>query len=298
MCIGDLMLDIVVRTTVEIEVGTDVPGSVRLRLGGSAGNTCRAFAGLGGKAALVCATGDDSLGSRLITAHRSADVSVHAVRIPGMTARLAAVIAPNGERSFVTDRGVADSLSAAALKSRWFARADVLHLPAYSLLNAPLSGACVAAAEMVRARAGLVSVDLASRAPLLAAGGAGLDAIRHVRPTILFANNDEAAVVDSLGSRLLDLAPIAVIKLGAGGCRVVWRLPNHDDETREIEIGTKPLATDDSTGAGDAFAAGFLYAFISASRKQSFATTLRHAALSGHRTAAAMLTSARPELQL
>jgi len=168
VCIGDLMLDVVVRSS-EVDVGTDVPGSVRFRLGGSAGNTCRAFVGLGGKAALVCAVGSDSLGQRLVAARRKTKVTVHAVAKRGLTPRLAVLVAPSGERSFITERGVADSLAPSSLKPSWFARADVLHLPAYSLLNSPLAEACFSASALVRARGGLVSVDLASRAPLLAA---------------------------------------------------------------------------------------------------------------------------------
>src|SRR4051794_37873867 len=217
ICIGDLMLDVVVRPDLSLEAGTDVPGSVRFRLGGSAGNSCRTFVTLGGKAALVCAVGSDGLGKRLVAAHRADDVTVHAVEVRGPTARLLALIAPNGERSFVTDRGVADSVPAAALKPAWFARADVLHLPAYSLLRPPLSLAATRAVGLVRDGGGLVSVDLASRAPLLAAGADnGLRAVRAVAADVLFANVDEVtALVGRRGARrLLNVAPIVVVKMG------------------------------------------------------------------------------------
>src|SRR6186997_489613 len=196
MCIGDLMLDVVARPHDSLQTGTDVPGTVRFRLGGSAGNTCHAFVALGGRAGLVCAVGDDALGKRLIAAHRAGGVAVHAVRVRGSTPRLLALIAPGGERSFVTDRGVADALTARALKPAWVARADVLHLPAYSLLRAPLSSAALAAAAQVRGRGALVSVDLASRGPLLAAGADnGLRAVRASEPDIVFANVDEVTAL-------------------------------------------------------------------------------------------------------
>jgi sugar/nucleoside kinase (ribokinase family) len=302
VCIGDLMLDVVVRPSADVEEGTDVPGSVRFRLGGSAGNTCRAFVALGGKAALVCAAGSDSLGQRLIGAHRVAGVTVHAVKSRGLTPRLAVLVAPSAERSFITDRGVADSLAASSLKRAWFARADVLHLPAYSLLNSPLSEACLSAAEMVRGRGGLVSVDLASRAPLLAAGADyGLRAVRAVAPDVLFANLDEvAALVGRRGARrLLDVAPAVVVKLGPGGCRVLWR-GSARRSVLEIEVATKPLTAVDTTGAGDAFDAGFLYSLVMSGFNAAApsAAVLRRAALDGHRTAARVLSSARQELEL
>jgi len=302
VCIGDLMLDVVVRAATDVEVGTDVPGTVRFRLGGSAGNTCRAFVGLGGKAALVCAAGSDSLGQRLIAAHRKSNVTVHAVKTRGLTPRLTVLVAPSGERSFITERGVADSLATHSLKPGWFARADVLHLPAYSLLNAPLAEACFAASELVRTRGDLVSVDLASRAPLLAAGAdTGLRAVRAAAPSVLFANVDEvAALVGRRGARrLLEIAPIVVVKLGPGGCRVLWRGATARS-TLEIEVATKPLVATDTTGAGDAFAAGFLYQLLASGFDPGApsAAVLRRAALAGHRAAAGILSTPRQELDL
>ncbi|HEY7023975.1 MAG TPA: PfkB family carbohydrate kinase [Candidatus Limnocylindrales bacterium] len=302
VCIGDLMLDVVVRASADVELGTDVPGSVRFRLGGSAGNTCRAFVDLGGKAALVCAAGNDSLSGRLIAAHRASHVSVHAIRTAGPTPRLAVLVSARGERSFVTERGVADSLAVSSFKPSWFARANVLHLPAYSLLKLPASEACVHASRLVRRRGGLVSVDLASRAPLLAAGAdMSLAAVRAVGPDILFANRDEVAALVGRGGarRLLGVAPVVVVKLGQGGCRVLWR-GAAQRSVAEIEVATKPLLATDTTGAGDAFDAGFLYSlaisgFIVGAPS---APVLRRAALSGHRTAARVLSSPRQELDL
>ena len=302
VCIGDLMLDVVVRASTDVEHGTDIPGTVRFRAGGSAGNTCRTFVGLGGKAALVCATGNDALAKRLVSAYRASGVTVHAVAGRGSTPRLAAVIAPSGERSFITERGVADSLSPSALKPAWFARADALHVPAYSLLRAPVSDAALYAAKLVRARGGLVSVDLASRAPLIAAGADnGLRAVRAASPHVLFANLDEVrALVGRRGARrLLDVAPLIVVKLGPGGCQLVW----HNQSTgsvSEMEVAAKPLVATDTTGAGDAFDAGFLYSLLVSGFDPAApsAPLLRRAALSGHRAAARLLASPRLELAL
>lgn len=301
VCIGDLMLDVVVRASVELESGTDVPGTVRFRAGGSAANTCRTFVGLGGTAALVCTTGSDGLGKQLIAAQRAAGITVHAVPARGSTPRLAAVIAPSGERSFVTERGVADALTTAALKPAWFARADALHVPAYSLLKPPLSHASLHAASLVRARGGLIAVDLASRAPLIAAGADnGLRAVRAASPHVLFANLDEVrALVGRRGARrLLDVAPLVVVKLGPGGCQLVWH--NRSGGIMEMEVAAKPLAATDTTGAGDAFDAGFLYVLLSVGFDSAAPSPalLRRAALAGHRAAARLLSSPRTELVL
>ncbi|MEX2547025.1 MAG: PfkB family carbohydrate kinase [Chloroflexota bacterium] len=305
-CLGDLTLDIVVRADTGVEAGTDVPGVVRFRVGGSAANTARSFAGLGGKAVFIGAIGDDELGGRLTAALRAAGVTVHTPRVRGRSARLLAMVAADGERSFITDRGVADALTPAMLKSAWLVRVDALHLPAYSLLRAPLADAAYLAADRARASGALVSVDLASRRPLLADGRRrAREVISRAAPDILFANEGEAAAVVGRGEpeRLLELAWVVVIKQGGRGCRVLAR--GEDGEVVQSSVATKRIAAADTTGAGDAFDAGFLYSLIASGYRASAETgsasrgsvaVLRRAALAGHRAAARLLTAKRTEL--
>jgi sugar/nucleoside kinase (ribokinase family) len=304
LTIGDLMLDVVVRAEAGIEEGTDVPGTIRFRVGGSAANTARAFAALGGAATFVGAVAADDLGRRMVAAMRSEGVHVHPVIRRGVTPRLLAVVAPSGERSFVTDRGVADDLPRSALSASWLRTTDVLHLPAYSLLRAPLSDTAIDAAREVRQKGGLVSVDLASRRPILDAGPEFVaDALRRTAPDVLFCNRDEARAL--LGSgvrlrRLLDLAPTVAVKEGAAGCRVLWRVGD-DATVNEMHVATRSIRAADTTGAGDAFDAGFLHAFVSGGARSGEApppAVLRRAALAGHRAASAVIRSPRAELLL
>jgi sugar/nucleoside kinase (ribokinase family) len=300
-CLGDLTLDIVVRAESGVATGTDVPGVVQFRVGGSAANTARAFAALGGSASVIGAVGKDELGARLVAAMRNERVTVHALRSPGLSARLLALISADGERSFVTDRGVADSLTAVAVKPAWVSRADALHVPAYSLLTPPLADAALDAIARARAAGTRISVDLASRLPLLARGRrAARDLIRMSAPDILFANASEvAAVVGSTEpARVAALAPVVVIKLGAGGCRVIWS-GERQGEVLQSVVATRLIAAEDTTGAGDAFDAGFLYSLIGSGyrpRSGPAAAVLRRAALAGHRSAARLLTGPRKEL--
>jgi sugar/nucleoside kinase (ribokinase family) len=88
------------------------------------------------------------------------------------------------------------------------------------------------------------------------------------------------------------VAPIVVVKQGPGGCRVLWR-------GGQSVIATRPLAAPDTTGAGDAFDAGFLFALISSGYRTGSDVSgamLRRAALAGHRVAAQVLNRPRPEL--
>ena len=65
LALGDLTLDIVVTPAAPIATGSDTPGAIQFRIGGSAANTARAFAGLGGQAEFIGAVGDDAVGDRL-----------------------------------------------------------------------------------------------------------------------------------------------------------------------------------------------------------------------------------------
>jgi sugar/nucleoside kinase (ribokinase family) len=293
---GDLTLDIVVRQSARIESGTDVPAAISFRAGGSAANTARAFARLGGVATFVGAVGDDRLGGLLSSALRRDGVNARLTRARGSTARLVVSVSPSGERSFLTDRGAADSLRWQPTLPALLKATDALHLPAYSLLKKPLADTALRAARVARAAGALVSVDLASRRPLLAGGSVAARAtIAAVNCDVLFANRDEAAAL--VGPRnlpqLLELAPVVVVKAGAAGCRVLW-------QDVDMEIAARPFRASDTTGAGDGFDAGFLFSLISTGRSlgELRQLDLRHAAYDGGKAAAAFIRGPRAELAL
>ena len=258
--LGDLALDVVLVPARPVEHGTDVPGAVRLHQGGSAANTARWLARLGVRATLVCAVGRDGPGRALIADLRADGVDVRATRPAGArTGRIGMVVDAAGERSFVADRGAADLLAPADLRPSWFAGAGVLHLPAYSLLGAPLGDAARRAVALAREarRHGLrrpcIGGAAAGRRP---AGGSR--AVEAVAPDLLFTTAAEAAAF--LGVRdpagLLRFAPVAVVKRGADGATLLARTDG--GPVVRLEVATRPLPAADTTGAGDAFDAGFL----------------------------------------
>ena len=134
--LGDLMLDVVLNAASPLEVGTDVPGHVAMVQGGSAANTARWLGRLGAKASLIAAVGRDGAGRALVEAVKSDRVMVRVLRVAGVrTGRIGVLVSPDGERSFVADRGAADRLAPDDLRASWFEGADALHLPIYSLLG-------------------------------------------------------------------------------------------------------------------------------------------------------------------
>jgi ribokinase len=297
--LGDLALDVVLAPARPVEHGTDVPGVVRLHQGGSAANTARWLARLGVPTTLICAVGRDGPGRALVGALRRDGVTVRAARPPGArTARVGMVVDADGERSFVADRGAADLLGPGDVRPAWFAGAAALHVPAYSLLGSPLADATGRAIELARAAGATITVDLASAAPLLAAGRSATQRlIRDAAPDLLFTNAAEA--VAFLGDAglvgLLAFAPVAVVKQGSHGATVLARRPRLPIE--RFEVAARAIVARDTTGAGDAFDAGFLAAWLAAGRSTA-PGDLRRAVVAGHRAAARQIGAPRPELAL
>ena len=300
LVLGDLVLDVVLAPERPIESGTDVPGSVGIRQGGSAANTARWLARLGIDVQLVCAVGRDGAGRSLVSQLEADGVRVRAARIAGQrTGRVGVLVAPNGERSFVADRRAALALRPDHLKDEWFARLDLVHVPAYSLMGEPIAAAARAAVAMARATSGAaVSLDLSSIGPLLAEGRrAARELVASVKPDVLFATEAEveAFLGRNAGDGILDHAAIAVIKQGSRGARVVAR--GDAAEPLRFDVATPHVTVADSTGAGDAFSAGFIAGWLTArSAGRKAPDALHRATIAGHRVAARQLTTSKMEL--
>lgn len=298
MVLGDLVLDIVIAPSGSLERGTDVPGRVAFVQGGSAANTARWLGRLGARTTLITAVGRDATGRALVDAVRSDRVKVRATRVAGArTARIGVIVSADGERSFVPDRGAADLLAPGDLRADWFAGLRGLHLPVYSLIGEPLGASGRRAIELARAAGAIVSVDLSSIGPLMAGGrGAAHDLVAATVPDILFATASEAEALLGGGplDGLLELAEIAVIKRGSKGATVLARSAA---ERLRFEVATAALHAADTTGAGDAFDAGFLVGwFVARDAGRSLPEALHRAAMAGHKAAARHLSAPRPEL--
>jgi ribokinase len=298
--LGDLVLDVVLAPEGPLQTGTDVPGRVSLVQGGSAANTARWLGRLGANASLVCAVGRDATGRALVSAVRSDGVTPRVVRVAGArTGRIGVLVTAGGERSFVQDRGAALQLAPADLRPEWFSRADVLHVPTYSLLGEPLGLAGMRAVELARAAGATISADLSSIVPLLADGREAARArMAELNPDLLFATAAEAEAL--LGTNrpdgLLEFAPTAIVKRGPKGATILTRGSVGEGLLR-FEVATRQVAALDTTGAGDAFTAGFLVVWFTArAAGHPVTASLQRAALAGHRAAARQLTTPRPEI--
>ena len=241
--LGDAHLDVVVCLDGPIAEETDTPARTWVGAGGQAANVAAWICALGGQARLIAARGSD-LAAGLVAADLARrGVGITGPVIDGATGVVVSLSDRGTSRSMLTDRGVGPLLAVDALADDWFTGCGLLHLPAYSLASEPIRGAALAAA----ARVPRLSVDLSSTAVLREYGvGRFRDLLAGLRPETVFGTEAEAELIGDLpGSDL-------VVKLGRRGVRAAG-----------VVHPARPASAVDSTGAGDAFAAGYLLGGVS-----------------------------------
>jgi sugar/nucleoside kinase (ribokinase family) len=245
--LGDLLLDVIVRLQSPLEGGTDTTATTRTGAGGQAANVAAWAATLGADARFVGKRGDDPAGALVageLTAH---GVTVLGPPPAGRNGIVVSIVGSDGERAMATDRGVSPTLSAADLEAAWFDGASHLHLSGYSVMSTPMDGAAARAADLVRGAGGRVSVDLASVSVIRSFGAERLrERLSELSPEVVFANEEERATVGDA-----DGGATWVIKRGASGCAI-------EQDGERLELPAAAAEVVDTTGAGDAFAAGFL----------------------------------------
>jgi sugar/nucleoside kinase (ribokinase family) len=275
--IGDLVEDVVVRLHDAVAPGDDTEATIERRPGGSAANAAMAAVALGGRARLVVALGDDDLAGRLSGQVRDAGVDVAAsVVVGGRSGTIVVLVDGSGERTMLTDRGCSASL--AALPTGWDDGMTALHVPMYALAEPAMALAVRRAAATARSLGATVSVDVSSARLVGQLGGRApvLSAIAELHADVVIANDQEAEALDLLGQP--PPWPMTVVKRGASPAVVIC-----GGERLEVPAEALPRVVD-STGAGDAFAAGLLVAI---GRGASPGDAVR----AGHRCAASMLAA-------
>ncbi len=224
--------------------------------GGSAANTIHGLARLGLESGFIGKVGEDELGDFFHNDMEKSKIKPFLLRTKTDSGRAVALISPDSERTFATFLGAAIELSPDDLKSEFFQEYKYLHIEGYLVQNHKL---LKRASELAKENGLMISLDLASYNVV----EDNLDFLKsYVRDyvDIIFANEEEAKAftgkepeeaLDELASQ----CEIAVVKVGKEGSYI----KSGDKKYKVDPIKANPV---DTTGAGDAYAAGFLYGLV------------------------------------
>jgi sugar/nucleoside kinase (ribokinase family) len=276
--VGDLVEDIVVWAGEPLRAATDTSAQVFRARGGSGANVA-ALASARVPTRFIGRVGADAAGDALVAELAVLGVDVRVQR-DGRTGTVVLLVDADGERSMFPDRAAAARLD--RVDDAWLDGVTWLHIPAYGFELEPMRSEVVRLAGVAHAHGTRVSID-ASSTGLLAGLGIdhALELMRRAAPDVLFANEDEAALLGLTGGGAVaaSVAPTVVIKHGP--------LPTDVVEAGRLiaRVDVPPVSSiRDLTGAGDAFAAGFIAATIGGADAAA-------ACVAGHACAASVLTN-------
>ena len=221
--------------------------------GGANCNTMRAIALLGGQSGFIGKVGDDNLGQFYEEALLKAGVASYLIKTEGTSGACTVLISPDGERTMGTFLGPAPTISPDEITEDVLRGYDCIHIEGYLIVNEELVRETMKKAK----RLGLkVALDLANYNIVNAYKGL-LEEVIPQYVDILFANASEAEAFTGLPAQeavkaLEKQVHVALVTLGKDGSLI-----GSEGKFYHVDAeGGKPV---DTTGAGDNFAAGFLY---------------------------------------
>lgn len=241
--LGDLVLDVVVRVRSDVARGADTPAHVALSAGGQGANVAAWVAALGASSRWIGKRADDAEGRLAAEALERVGVELAGPVETDGSGVIVSLVEPGGERSMFPDRGVATLLEPVELRPGWLV-CDHLHVSGYALLAEPVVRAAVRAIDLARLSGARISVDLSSWSAIRDAGaGRFRGLVESLEPDVVFANEEEDEI---FGGPLPGVTWI--LKRGVHGC-------SFGGDERPALVVAEVV---DTTGAGDALAAGWI----------------------------------------
>jgi sugar/nucleoside kinase (ribokinase family) len=224
--------------------------------GGSAANTIHGLAHLGIETGFVGAVGDDEMGRFFKKDMQVNKISPILFRNMHETGRAMALVSADSERTFATYLGAAVELAVEDITRDIFEGYDYFYIEGYLVQNREMIEKAMRLASQASLK---ICLDLASYNIVEENREFFRELIRRY-VDILFANEEEIRALEELppeeaAFKIQDQVELVVVKMGAEGSFCI-----QDGEM--VRIGVRPSKAIDTTGAGDLYAAGFIYGHI------------------------------------
>ena len=225
--------------------------------GGSSANTVKGISFLGGKSILIGKVGNDNHGEVYIQEINKHGVTSRINKHSSITGHAVTFITPDAERTFSVHLGAAVQLSKEDVLEEDIQKSKVLHQEGYQV-EGPTRETILHAIKLAKKHNTLVSIDLSDSGVIRRNKEFLKELVMH-HSDIVFVNEVEAKEFTGLEEKdavveLAKHADIAVVKLGVRGSLIC-------KGKNIISVDSHPAETLDTTGAGDSYAAGFLYGF-------------------------------------
>ena len=257
--LGDLNLDVLAALPESFSQESEVRTQIRTFPGGSAGRFARIAAREGAEVTFIGCVGADLTGQLLIRSLQNENIQPHVKRVNAPTGTIVA-LEQGGRRTMLCSRGANDGIEASWVKQEWFCGAKHLHLSGYAFLSPSQREAAHRAIDIGRALDVTISVD-PPPANLIRTFGVS-SFLKELAPADwLFPNLEEGQTLSGEETPERIVAALAV-NFSAGALTLAeegslaWQRQERDRcQTDSIECTS-------STGAGDAFAAGFVVSLL------------------------------------
>jgi sugar/nucleoside kinase (ribokinase family) len=234
--------------------------NIHVAPGGSCANAIAGMAMMGGKGSFIGRVAADEYGNTYVKKTIEAGVKSFISKGKGMTGHAITFITPDSERTFATHLGAAIELSADEIDYNVIENSSILHLEGYLFEPENLREVCYRSMKRAKENGVLVSVDLADPA-LVGRIKEVFTEVAEKFADIIFVNEEEAAAfTGNRDLKALDVlsgySSIAIVKLGSKGSLI----KSGDKIVKVDAVKTEVVNTN---GAGDMYAAGFLYGLTS-----------------------------------
>ncbi len=224
--------------------------------GGSCANTIKGLAKTGKKTAFFAKRGDDEIGTLLEKNLKDNNVDPLLAICSEPTGHLASFVNPQGKRTFFVCPGATLALTSKDFTSEVFKKGKIVHIEGYFLRNNDAIDACM---KMAKEAGCLVSFDLGCFELVREHKEKILDLIKNY-VDILIANKFEAKELTGKSPKeacreIQKIAKVAIVLTGKRGCWV-------GSQGKVVSSLGLPANVIDTTGAGDLYTSGFLYALL------------------------------------